>query len=82
MLSPCCGATCYEAHGDTVCGACLSVVTLPARIAAKRDLMAWLFPVEPGEPPKRAEVFVRSGKRIRKVDRIRGRPDGWFWIDA
>lgn len=93
MLSPCCGAQCYEASGELLCSACYSVIAPVAiRISAQpRDIMAWVFtprdrtgkplPTEP-KPPKGADVLVRNGKRIRKVDRIRGEPDAWFWIDA
>lgn len=84
MLSPCCGATCYEAFGEMLCSACYVVVEpVTIRITAqRRDILSWLFPAEQGQPPKGEHIFVRNGKRVRRVDKIRGKPDGWSWIDA
>lgn len=84
MLSPCCQAVIHVAFGEPLCSVCYNVIQPPTiRITAKpRDIMAWVFPPEPGQPPKGEYVFVRTGKRIRRVDKIRGKPDGWCWVDA
>lgn len=94
MLSPCCQSPIYEAFGEQLCSVCYSVIQpVTIRITAKpRDIMAWVFtardrtgkpmPPEPAQPPKGEHVFVRTGKHIRKVDKIRGKPDGWVWVDA
>jgi hypothetical protein len=44
--------------------------------------MAWLFPAEKGPPPVGEPVFVRQGRRVRMVERVRGKPQAWAWIDA
>jgi hypothetical protein len=85
MLSKCCQAAIFQAYDEAICSACGELVLAPpvVRISAKpRDIMVWLFPAEPGSPPKGEPVFVRVGKRIRRVDKIRGKPDGWCWIDG
>jgi hypothetical protein len=78
MLSPCCQAPIHEAFGEQLCSACYAVIAPQTiRIGAKRrDIMTWLFPAETGSPPKGEAVFVRVGKRIRRVDKIRGRRMG------
>lgn len=85
MLSPCCQAAVFDAYGEAICSVCGELVLAPPviRISAQpRDLMTWLFPAEAGSPPKGQQVFVRNGKRVRRVDKIRGKPDGWCWIDG
>jgi hypothetical protein len=83
MHSLCCSAPIHVSlTGEWICMGCGAVIYTRQSRPATRDLMAWLFPPEPGAPPRGEPVFVRVGKRIRKVDRIRGKPDGWCWIDA
>jgi hypothetical protein len=93
VLSPCCGAAVHIVYGEPICSVCHTLVAPVAiRITAQpRDIMAWALtprdrtgkPLEvPPQPPRGEHVLVRNGKRVRKVDRIRGKPDAWYWIDA
>lgn len=87
--SPCCGA---PTHVDwvwaavRVCSACGKPVEAAQLPAARPplDLIAWLFPPEPGPRPAGEAVFVRYGRRIELLNStaIRGRPDSWSWTGA